>query len=133
MKLIIALSAVESWRKMIKEALLDISKGYVKVFFDDNPVDSIYSVDGITDDESGMKKSRSKIIIKTRAGGYTKIYANGKWQKKVCVIDYHAECSNKDGIKVSCEFDKNKTDKNGSVIYDPEKEEIVKEHVVARI
>lgn len=80
-----------------------------------------------------MKKSRSKIIIKTRAGGYTKIYANGKWQKKVCVIDYHAECSNKDGIKVSCEFDKNKTDKNGSVIYDPEKEEIAKEHVVARI
>lgn len=80
-----------------------------------------------------MKKSRSKIIIKTRAGGYTKIYANGKWQKKVCAIDYHAECSNKGGIKVSCEFDKNKTDKNGSVIYDPEKEEIVKEHVVARI
>ena len=29
-----------------------------------------------------MKKSRSKIIIKTRAGGYAKIYANGKWQKK---------------------------------------------------
>ena len=29
-----------------------------------------------------MKKSRSKIIIKTRKGGYTKIYVNGKWQKK---------------------------------------------------
>jgi hypothetical protein len=56
LKLIIALSAAESWWKMIKEALLDISKGYVKVFFDGNPVDSIYSVDGITDDESGMKK-----------------------------------------------------------------------------
>ena len=41
---------------MIKEALLDSSKGYVKVFFDDNPVDSIYNVDGITDDETGMKK-----------------------------------------------------------------------------
>ena len=41
---------------MIKEALLDISKGYVKVFFDGNPVDNIYTVDGITDDESGVRK-----------------------------------------------------------------------------
>lgn len=64
LKLIIALSAVESWRKMIKEALLDISKGYVKVFFDDNPVDSIYSVDGITDDESGMKKIQLTFLVK---------------------------------------------------------------------
>ena len=82
-----------------------------------------------------MKKTRSKIIIKTRKGGYTKIYANGKWQKGVYNIDFHA-----DGralrclyIKISCEFGKHKTDKNGSVIYDPEKEEIAKEHVVARI
>lgn len=80
-----------------------------------------------------MKKSRSKIIIKTRAGGYTKIYANGKWQKGVRVIDYHAECSNKCGIKVMCEFDKYKVDKNGAVIYDEEKKEIAREHVVARI
>lgn len=80
-----------------------------------------------------MKKTRSKIIIKTRAGGYTKIYANGKWQKKVCVIDYHAECSNKDGIKVTYEFDRLKTDKNGSVIYDEAKKDFAKEHIVARI
>lgn len=80
-----------------------------------------------------MKKSRSKIIIKTRAGGYTKIYANGKWQKKVCVIDYHAECSNKDDINVTCEFDGLKTDKNGSVIYDEAKKDFAKEHTVARI
>lgn len=80
-----------------------------------------------------MKKTRSKIIIKTRKGGYTKIYANGKWQKRACVIDYHAECSNKDGIKVTCEFDKLKTDKNGSAIYDEGKKEFSKEHVVARI
>lgn len=80
-----------------------------------------------------MKKSRSKIIIKTRAGGYTKIYANGKWQKKVCAIDYHAECSNKGGIKVMCEFDKYKVDKNGAVIYDEEKKEIAREHIVSRI
>lgn len=64
LKSIIALSAVESWWKMIKEALLDISKGYVKVFFDGNPVDSIYSVDGITDDESGMKKIQLAFLVK---------------------------------------------------------------------
>lgn len=80
-----------------------------------------------------MKKTRSKIIIKTRKGGYTKIYANGKWQKKACVIDYHAECSNKYGIKITCEFDKLKTDKNGSAIYDEDKKDFAKEHVVARI
>lgn len=64
LKLIIALSVVESWWKMIKEALLDISKGYVKVFFDGNPVDSIYSVDGITDNESGMKKIQLTFLVK---------------------------------------------------------------------
>lgn len=80
-----------------------------------------------------MKKTRSKIIIKTRAGGYTKIYANGKWQKRACVIDYHAECSNKGDIKVTCELDKLKIDKNGSAIYDEDKKEFSKEHVVARI
>ena len=82
-----------------------------------------------------MKKTRSKIIIKTRKGGYTKFYANGKWQKGEYNIDLHAECKplRYPSVKISCEFDKHKTDKNGSVIYDPEKEEIVKEHVVARI
>lgn len=50
--------------RMIKEALLDISKGYVKVFFDGNPVDSIYSVDGITDDESGIKKIQLTFLVK---------------------------------------------------------------------
>lgn len=80
-----------------------------------------------------MKKSRSKIIIKTRAGGYTKIYANGKWQKKVYNIDYHAECSNKGRIKVMCELDKYRVDKNDAVIYDEEKKEIAREHIVARI
>lgn len=79
-----------------------------------------------------MKKTRNRIIIKTRAGGYAKIYANGKWQKKVCNIDYHAECS-KGRIKVMCEFDKYKVDKNGAVIYDEEKKKIAREHIVARI
>lgn len=80
-----------------------------------------------------MKKTRSKIIIKTRAGGYTKIYANGKWQKKVFNIDYHAECSNRGKIKIMCEFDKHKVDKNGAVIYDEAKKDFVKEHIVAKI
>jgi hypothetical protein len=50
-------------------------------------------------------------------------------------IDFHADCTplRYPYIKISCEFDKNKTDENGSVIYDPEKEEFAKEHVVARI
>lgn len=80
----------------------------------------------------GMKKTRSKIIIKTRKGGFTKIYANGKWQKKVYNIDFHADCVG-NGINVVCVCDRYKTDKNGSVIYEPKKEEIAKEHVVARI
>lgn len=50
-------------RMMIKEALLDSSKGYAKVFFDGNPVDSIYTVDGITDDESGMKKIQLTFLV----------------------------------------------------------------------
>ncbi len=80
-----------------------------------------------------MKKSRNKIIIKSKKGGHTKIYANGKWQKKVCNINYHAECSNRGGIKIMCEFDKHKVDKNGVVIYDEEKKELAREHIVARI
>ena len=82
-----------------------------------------------------MKKTRSKIIIKTRKGGYTKIYANGKWQKGVYNIDFHADCTplRYPYIKISCEFDKNKTDKNGSAIYDEGKKDFAKEHVVARI
>lgn len=80
-----------------------------------------------------MKKTRSRIIIKTRKGGYTKIYANGKWQKKVRNIDYHAECNNKGRIKLVCELDKYKVDKNGAAIYDEENKEFAKEHIVARI
>lgn len=49
---------------MVEKALVDTSKGYVKVFFDGNPVDSIYSVDGITDDESGMKKIQLTFLVK---------------------------------------------------------------------
>lgn len=36
-------------------------------------------------------------------------------------------------INVTCEFDRLKTDKNGSVIYDEAKKDFAKEHIVARI
>lgn len=74
-----------------------------------------------------MKKSRNKIVIKTRKGGYTKLYANSKWQKKVYNIDYHAAYISR-RIKVNCEFDKYKTDKNGSVIFNRDKAEFLSEH-----
>lgn len=38
-----------------------------------------------------------------------------------------------DGINVTCEFDRLKTAKNGSVIYDEAKKDFAKEHIVARI
>ena len=72
-----------------------------------------------------MKKTRSKIIIKTRKGGYTKIYANGKWQKGVTAIDFHASCSYVDGRSIQCEFENIKVDKNGRYAvkdYDIERE-----------
>lgn len=49
---------------MIKEALLDISKGHVEVFFDGKPVDSVYSVDGIIDDEPELKKIQLTFAVK---------------------------------------------------------------------
>ena len=78
-----------------------------------------------------MKKSRSKIIIKTRKGGYTKIYENGKWQKKVYNINFHADCIG-NFITTICTFDKYKADKNGSILYDKEKLETMVEHCEAR-
>lgn len=79
-----------------------------------------------------MKKTRSKIIIKTRKGGYTKIYANGKWQKGVYNLDFHSYVSRK-GINISCEFDKYNIGKKGYIVCDRGNGEIVKEHHIARI
>lgn len=73
-----------------------------------------------------MKKSRNKIIIKTRKGGYTKLYANGKWQKNVYNLEFKASISN--GVDIVCVYDKYKTDKNGLVIYDKTTQELLKEH-----
>lgn len=74
-----------------------------------------------------MNKSRNKIIIKTRKGGFTKLYANGKWQKKVYNIEFKANISN-GKINVACVYDKHKSDKNGSVIYDEATQGFLKEH-----
>lgn len=74
-----------------------------------------------------MKKSRSKIIIKTRKGGYTKLYANGKWQKGVYNLEFKANVSN-GKISVVCVYDKHKRDKNGSVIYDEATQGFLEEH-----
>lgn len=71
-----------------------------------------------------MKKSRNKIIIKSRKGGYTKLYANGKWQKLVTKLEFSAEVNN--GIHVVCEFDRHKTDAHGKLII--ENDEIASEH-----
>ena len=110
--------------------------------FDDEEEDDIWTIKwgivekGVGNKNMKRKKDRKpKIVIKTRAGGYTKIYANGKWQKGVYNIDFHADCTplRYPYIKISCEFDKHKTDKNGSVIYDEVKKDFAKEHIVARI
>lgn len=52
--------------------------------------------------DMGRKRSRKpKIVIKTRNGGYTKVYVNGKWQRKVTDIDFYGYVGN-DGIKIEC-------------------------------
>lgn len=78
-----------------------------------------------------MRKTRSKLIIKTRKGGFTKIYANGKWQKKVYNINFNAVAHN--GINIKCKFDKYKTDKNGVLVYNQETLQPLVEHCVVKI
>lgn len=79
----------------------------------------------------GRKSSRKpKIVIKTRNGGYTKLYVNGKWQRKVTDIDFHGYVGN-DGITIECEYEKLKCDKNGIPIV--VKDELVKEKHIVRI
>ena len=77
-----------------------------------------------------MKKTRSKIIIKTRKGGCTKLYINGKWQRKVTDIDFHGYVGD-NGIIIECEYEKMKLDKNGYPIV--KDNELVKEKHIVRI
>lgn len=76
------------------------------------------------------RNRKPKIVIKTRNGGYTKLYVNGKWQRKVTDIDFHGYVSD-GGIKIECEFEKIKCNKNGCPIV--VNDELVKEKHIARI
>lgn len=70
------------------------------------------------------KDRKPKLIIKTRNGGYTKLYVNGKWQRKVTNLDFHAD-ADKNGITIECKYEKLKCNKNGCPIV--ENNELVKE------
>ena len=79
----------------------------------------------------GQKRNRKpKIVIKTRNGGFTKLYVNGKLQRKVTDIDFHGYVSD-DGITIDCEFEKMKLDKKGYPIVADN--ELVKEKRIVRI
>lgn len=78
-----------------------------------------------------MKREHCDIIIRVQKGKFVKLYANGKWQKGVTAIDFHASCRYVDGRFIQCEFENIKVDKNGKHIikdYD-----IVREKHVARV
>ena len=76
------------------------------------------------------KDRKPKIVIKTRNGGCTKLYVNGKWQRKVTNLDFHGYVGN-DGITIECEYEKMKLDKNGYPIV--KDNELVKEKHIVRI
>ena len=86
---------------------------------------------GVEIENMKRKKDRKpKIVIKTRNGGYTKLYVNGKWQRKVTNLDFHGYVGN-DGIIIECEYEKMKLDKNGYPIV--KDNELVKEKHIVRI
>ena len=76
------------------------------------------------------KDRKPKIVIKTRNGGCTKLYVNGKWQRVVTNLDFHGYVGN-DGITIECEYEKMKLDKNGYPIV--KDNELVKEKHIVRI
>ncbi|MGN0378526.1 MAG: hypothetical protein ACI4EU_02950 [Butyrivibrio sp.] len=61
------------------------------------------------------KDRKPKLIIKTRNGGYTKFYVNGKWQRKVTDVNFHGYVGD-NGITIECEYEQLKCDKNGCPI-----------------
>ena len=77
---------------------------------------------------SRKQNRKPKLIIKTRNGGYTKFYVNGKWQRKVTGIEFHAYLG-KNGIAIECEYEKLKCNKNRCpIVVD---DELIKEvHIV---
>ena len=76
------------------------------------------------------KDRKPKIVIKTRNGGHTKFYVNGKWQRKVTDIDFQGYVGD-NGIIIECEYEKMKLDKNGYPIV--KDNELVKEKHIVRI
>ena len=76
------------------------------------------------------KDRKPKLIIKTRNGGYAKFYVNGKWQRNVTKIDFIA-VADKNGIRIRCEYDKVKYNKNCCPIVVDNK--LVKERHTVRI
>ena len=73
------------------------------------------------------KEELKKAVAEYSSKGFKVYYNNGKWQKKVYYIEF---CAGHvpDGISVVCVYDKCKTDKNGSVIYNKEKSDFLREH-----
>ena len=76
------------------------------------------------------KDRKPKLIIKTRNGGYTKLYVNGKWQRKVTDIDLHLYVGD-NGITIKCEYEKLKCNKNGCLIV--ENDELVREKHIVKV
>ena len=77
-----------------------------------------------------MKREHCDIIIRVKKGKFVKFYANGKWQKGVTAIDFHAECCFQ-GRNIQCEFENIEVDKDGRLVvkgYD-----IVRKKCVARV
>ena len=86
---------------------------------------------GVENENMKRKKDRMpKIVIKIRNGGHTKLYVNGKWQRKVTDIDFHGYVGD-NGIIIECEYEKMKLDKNGYPIV--KDNELVKEKHIVRI
>lgn len=79
---------------------------------------------------SKKQNRKSKLIIKTKNGGYTKFYINGKWQRKVTSIDFHGYVGD-NGITIECEYEQLKCNKNGCSIVVNNK--LVKEKHIVRI
>lgn len=79
---------------------------------------------------SRRRSRKPKIVIKTRNGGFTKLYVNGKWQRKVTDIDFRGYVGS-DGITIECEYEKLKCDKNDIPIV--VNDEVVKERRIVRI
>ena len=76
------------------------------------------------------KDRKPKLIIKTRNGGYTKFYVNGKWQRKVTDIDFHAYVG-KNGMTIECEYEKLKCNKNDCPVV--ENDELVREKHIVKV